>query len=73
MLRGPLVPQTLGTHWTAMAGARKIYGINDLNLPVGKPIGGLGLAAAAVRTAIHVNVILSHFSFTSRACPHLSA
>ena len=47
-----------------MAGARKIDGIDDPNLPVGKPIGGLGLTAAAVRTTIHVKVILRHFSFT---------
>ena len=73
MLRGPLVLQTFGAHWTAVAGAWKIDGINDPNLPVGKPIRGLGLAAAVVRTTIHVKVILRHFSFTGQTCPHLSA
>lgn len=43
MLRGPLVIQTFGAHWTAVVGAR------DASLPAEKPIGGLGLAAAAVR------------------------
>ena len=64
MLRSPLVLQTFGTHWTAMAGARKIDGIDGPNLPVGKPTGVLSLTAAAVRTTIHVKVILGHFSFT---------
>ena len=64
MFRGPLVLQTFGAHLTAVAGARKIDGIDDPKLPVGKPIGGLGLTAAAVRTTIHVKVILRHFSFT---------
>ena len=58
MLRGPLVLQTFGAHWTAVAGARKIDGINDPNLPMGKPIGGLGLAAAAVSTVIYIKVVL---------------
>ena len=72
MLRDPLVLQTFGAHWTAVASTRKIDGIDDPNLPVGKPIGGLGLAAATVRTTIHVKVILIHFSFTGRTCHHLS-
>ena len=45
---GPLVLQTLGAHRTAIASARKLDGINDANLPIRKPVGGLGLAAAAV-------------------------
>ena len=48
MLKGPLVLQTFGAHWTAVTSAKKLDGVDDPNLPVGKPIGGLGLAAAAV-------------------------
>ena len=43
-----MVLQTFGAHWMAVKGAKKVDGVDDLNLPVGKPIGGLGLAAAAV-------------------------
>ena len=71
MLRGPLVLQTFGAHWTAVAGARKIDGIDDPNLPMGKPIGGLSLAAAAVSTVIYIKVVLRLLS-TGRTCPHLS-
>ena len=49
MFKGPLVLQTFGAHWTAVTGARKLERVDDPNLPVGKPIGGLGLVAASVR------------------------
>ena len=52
MLRGPLVIQTFGTHLTAVNGTLKIDGINDPDAPIGKPIRGLGLAAAAVKQAL---------------------
>ena len=52
MLRGPLVIQTFGTHLTAVKGALKIDGIDGPDAPIGKPIGGLGLAAAAVKQAL---------------------
>ena len=45
---GPLVLQTFGAHWTAIAGVRKLDGMDDANLPIGKPIGGLSLATAAI-------------------------
>ena len=48
MFKGPLVLQTFGAHWTAVTGAQKLERVDDPNLPVGKPIGGLGLAAASV-------------------------
>ena len=52
MFKGPLALQVFGAHWSAVVGAWKLEGIYDLNLPVGKPVGGLGLAAAAVSTFI---------------------
>ena len=50
MLRGLLVLQTFRAHWTAIVGANKLDRVDDPYLPVGKPIGGLGLAAVALRT-----------------------
>ena len=48
MFKGTLVLQTFGAHWTAVTGTRKLERVDDPNLPVGKPIGGLGLVAASV-------------------------
>ena len=48
MFKDPLVLQTFGAHWMAVTGARKLERVDDPNLPVGKPIGGLSLAAASV-------------------------
>ena len=45
---GPLVLQTFGAHWTAVASARKLDGIDDANLPIGKPVRWLGLTIAAI-------------------------
>ena len=52
MLRGSLVLQTFGAYLTAVVSAKKMDGIDDLNLPVGKPIGGLRLVAAAVSDTV---------------------
>lgn len=49
---GPLTLQTFGAHCTAVAGVRKLDGIDGPDLPVGKPVMGLGLAAAAIRIPI---------------------
>ena len=49
---GPLILQMFGAHWTTVAGMRKLDGIDDSDLPVGKPVAGLGLAAAAVSIPI---------------------
>ena len=70
MLRGPLVLQTFGAHWTAVAGAAKIDRVDDPNLPVGKPIGGLGLAAAAVGITNEYDIVLIHCPILGQACPH---
>lgn len=43
-----MVLQTFGAHWTSVDGARKLDGVDDSASPVGKPVGALGLAAAAV-------------------------
>ena len=61
MLRGPLVLQTFGTHWTAVASTRKIDGIDTQTYQWESPSGG-GLTAPAVRTTIHVKVVLRHYS-----------
>ena len=58
MFRGPLVLQTFGAHWTAVTGARKLDGVDDPNRPVGKPIRGLGLAAASIHSIPPYNAIL---------------
>ena len=42
----------------AVKGAKMVDGINDPNLPVGKPIGGLGLAATAVSFIYLYNTLL---------------
>ena len=47
-----MVLQTFGAHWTAVVGARKLDGIDDPTLPVGKPVRGLGLAMATVSAII---------------------
>ena len=49
---GPLILQTFGAHWTTVTGTRKLDGIDDLDLPVEKPVTGLGLAAAAISIPI---------------------
>ena len=49
---GPLILQTFGAHWTAVTSARKLDDIDDPDLPVGKPVTGLGLTAAAVSIPI---------------------
>ena len=54
MLKGPLVIQTFGTHLMAVNSALKIDGINDPDAPTGKPIRGLGLAAATVKQALTI-------------------
>ena len=48
----PLILQTFGAHWTAVAGVRKLDGIDDPDLPVRKPVTGLGLTVAAVSIPI---------------------
>ena len=53
----------------AVKGAKKVDGVDDPNLPVGKPIGGLGLAAAAVSFIYLYNTLLILFSlFLDQAC-----
>ena len=52
MLRGSLMIQTFGTHLMAVNGTLKIDGIDDPDAPIGKPIGGLGLAAATIKWAL---------------------
>ena len=47
MLRGLLVIQLFGAHWMAIVSA------TDPSLLAKKPIGGLGLAAAAVHVNAH--------------------
>ena len=64
---GPLVLQTFGAHWTAVTGARKLSGIDDPDVPVGKPIGGLGLAAAAVSIIYLNNTTLTYYYQVERA------
>lgn len=72
MLKGPLVLQTFGAHWTAVAGAKRLDGIDDQNLPVGKPVGGLGLAAAAVSIVISCEYVLTcFFTLIGRTRSHL--
>ena len=44
----PLILQTFGAHQTVVIGMRKFDGIDDPDLPVGKPVAELGLAGAAV-------------------------
>ena len=51
-IKGLLVLQAFGAHWTVIVSAQKLEGIDDLNLPIGKLVGGLGLATAAVSTFI---------------------
>ena len=53
-----MVPKTFGAHWTAVEGAKKVDGVDDLHLPVRKPIGGLGLASAAVNFIYLYNTLL---------------
>jgi hypothetical protein len=53
LFKGPLVLQTFGAHFTAAAGAQKLLGGDDPENPAGKPIGGLGLAAAGVSTLVN--------------------
>ena len=53
-----MVLQTFGAHWTTVEGAKKMDGVDDLHLPVGMPIGGLGLAAAAVHYIFLYNILL---------------
>lgn len=59
-LRGLLVLQTLGAHFNAVAGAQKLQGVDDPERPVGKPIGALGLAAAAVSTSLSYITLLTY-------------
>ena len=60
---GPLILQMFGAHWTTVASMRKLDGIDDLDLPVGKPIAELGLAAAAVSIQIcHRYMLMIHRS-----------
>lgn len=59
MLRGPLVIQTFGAHYTAIVGAKRIMGVNDPNEPLKKAIGGLGLAATAVSESLYDKFVLS--------------
>ena len=54
----PLVLQIFGAHWTAVASTRKLDGIDDANLPVGKPIEGFGLVAAAISILRYYMLIL---------------
>ena len=49
---GLLILQTFGAHWTTVTGTRKLDHIDDLDLPVGKPVTALGLAAAAISIPI---------------------
>ena len=49
---GPLILQMFGAHWTAVTGMRKLDDIDDPDLPVGKPVVGLSLAAAAISIPI---------------------
>ena len=63
MFISPLVLKTFEAHWTAIAGARKLDGINDVNLPVGKPIGGLSLVAAAISVLTYYKSTLIRFLF----------
>ena len=58
---GPLVLQNFGAHWTAVAGAQKLSGIDNPDVPVGKPIGGLGLVAAAVSIIYLNNTTLTYY------------
>ena len=58
---GPLVLQTFGAHWTAVAGTQKLSGIDDPDVPVGKLVGGLGLAAAAVSIIYLNNTTLTYY------------
>ena len=62
MFKGSLVLQAFGAHWTAIAGAQKLEGVDDLNLPVGKPVRGLGLAAAVASTFIPHQFLLTNFT-----------
>ena len=59
-----MVLQTFGAHWTAVVDARKLDGIDDPTLPVGKPVRGLGLAVAAVSAIISYRFVLTHFACT---------
>ena len=62
-----MVLQTFGAHWTAVVGARKLDGIDDPTLPVGKPVRGLGLAMATVSAIISYGFVLTHFACTVRS------
>ena len=53
-----MVLQTFGAHWTAVEGAKKVDGVDDLHLPARKLIRGLGLAAAAVSFIYLYNTLL---------------
>ena len=52
MIKGPMVLQAFGAPWTAIIGTWKLEEFDGLNLPIGKLVGGLGLATAAVSTFI---------------------
>ena len=43
MFKGPMVLQAFGAHWTAIVGAWKLEGIDDLNLPLENWLEGLVL------------------------------
>ena len=58
---GPLVLQTFGAHWTAVTGAQKLSGIDNPDVLVGKPVGGLGLAAVAVSIIYLNNTTLTYY------------
>ena len=61
-----MVLQTFGAHWTTVVGARKLDGIDDPTLPVGKPVRGLGLMVVAVSAIISYRFVLTHFACTIR-------
>ena len=61
MFKGPLVFQAFGAHWSAIIDAWKLEGIDDLNLPIGKLVGGLGLTAKDIYfSLIHTHTLLSY-------------
>ena len=60
LYQGAFVLQTFAAHFTAIDGAHKILGIDDPEAGLAKPIGALGLAAAAVHCTFYYYYLLIH-------------
>jgi hypothetical protein len=59
LYQGALIIQTFSAHFSAIHGARKISGVDNPDLKVPKPIGGLALSITGVRS---ISTLLDDFS-----------